>query len=219
MVNANREALGLSSMKPSEMIEGLDKVAERAEAMEAREEEKRRGGGNISANAALHVDETGAKWSRQVLFGIVGVVAVVGIAVSIMIYLANHKETSPREANEESRQRLAELRVIAQQMPLFGADEDVSLDKIRERLNKKLDDDLKDIETQIESTKASKRPVEERDSRKRRDLLELKDLKDGWGQPMELSMPDSDTLQITVKPGKGASDALTPVTVRIRKKK
>ena len=93
------------------------------------------------------------------------------------------------------------------------------MEKVRERLNKKLDEELQNIEAQIESVKASKRPVDDRDARKRRDLLELKDLKDGWGQPMELSMPDSDTLQIAVKPGKGASDALTPVTVRIRKKK
>jgi hypothetical protein len=215
-VPVDREALGLTALKPSEMVEGLEKAAKRAEKMEARESAKRKLGGGMNPNAALHVDDTGARWARGVKIGIAVTVLVVGLALGVMWHLSNRSKVPPRQAGEETRQRLVELSRIVPRIKLFDADEEITVEKLKPRILEKLEEEIKDVDTQIAQLKESKRPTEE--YREQKKVLEsLKDLNDAWGNPFEFTIVESDSVQVGVK-GKtvAANDPLAPVTIRVR---
>lgn len=215
-ISAIRAAVGISAMKPSEMIEGLDKVAERAEKQEQREAEKRKAGGMGAVNTALHVDETGKRWSRQIKIGIIAGVSVIVLALGIMVYVANRKDTKPAEAREVSRQRLEALKIVASQLR-FTNDDDINVEKVKTKLHERIAAELAEVEARIKELKHGRRPVELSDVRLKETLTELHELKDGWGEPLDITLPDADSVQIAVKSSAGQS--LPPIIVKIRKKK
>lgn len=215
-VPVDREALGLTALKPSEMVEGLEKAAKRAEKIEARESAKRKLGGGMNPNAALHVDDTGARWARGVKLGIAVTVLVVGLAVAVMWHLSNKSKVPPRQAGEETRQRLVELSRIVPRIPLFDADEEITVEKVKPRVLERLEEDIKEVDAQIAQMRESKRPTE--DYRQQKKVLEdLKGLNDAWGNPFEFTIVESDSVRVGVK-GKTVTpnDPLAPVTVRVR---
>ena len=215
-MSAMRAAVGLSALKPSEMIEGLDKAAERAEKQEQRESERRKAGGAAAVNTALHVDDTGKRWSRQIKVGIAAAASVIVLALGMMIYFANKKDVDPRQANKVTQDRLNLLRSVAGQIKPFTNDDDINVEKVKARLHEKIDAELADVESRLKALREARRPVDEL-ARTKQELTELHALKDGWGKPFDITLPEADTLQIAVQAGSGES--LPPVMVKIRKKK
>lgn len=214
---ARREALGLSSMKPSEMIAGLDEAAARAEKLEKREEAKRKGGGN-TLNTALHVDDTGKKWSRMVLLSLAGVIALVVLIGAGMIYLSNRKSLSPAEGNQLTRQWVRDLGLIAQKMKPFELDEKPPLDKVKERLTEGINAELDDVKATIKAQEDVHRPPSSRDIEWKEELLELQKYQDAWAQPFMFNL-DDDKLTISAKGKSEPGRSIDPVIVKLPRRK
>ena len=214
---ARREALGLSSMKPSEMIAGLNEAADRAEKLEKREEAKRKGGGN-TLNTALHVDDTGKKWSRMVLMSLLGVVALVVLIGGAMIYFSNHKSLSPAEGNQVTRQWVRDLGLIAQQMKAFDPDEKPSLDKVKERLTSAVNAQIDEVKSRIKAQEDVHRPPSSRDVEEKDELLALLKFQDAWGQPFQFNLED-DKLTISARGKSESGRSIDPVVVKLRHNK
>jgi hypothetical protein len=214
-VQADREARGLDAVRPSDRIEGLDKVVERAAKIEAREESKRRMGGQTSKSAAVLTDDTGVRWAWRVRLILLGAVVAVLAIFGTLMYRFLHPKVNDRYAAELTRQRLREVSQRAQLMKPFDEGETVTLDLVKARLIAKIDEDLAVLRKQLDRDIQNQRHVDLAAIQSRDDLEQLKSLRDGWGQPFELSLPDNDTLRIsaTAKPG---SETLEPLSVRIR---
>ena len=216
-VAADREALGLSSLKPSEMVAGLDQAAARAEKLHSREEQKRRGGNKMSANVALHVDETGKRWTRRIILGALGILLLGGLIVTALIYFSNRKEIPARVGNEEARRALGDLVIIVAKMKLFEEGETATVEEVKKRILAKTEEELKLLEEQIERDAENRRPRDVTAVKTRESLRKLREMKDAWGQPFEFTMIDEDTLQVKAKGRREEkADSLAPVKVRVR---
>jgi hypothetical protein len=198
-----REALGLSAAKPSEMVAGLDQIVARAEKMEAREQQKKKAGGN-TLNTALHVDDTGQRWKRQIILAIVAVILIGGFVFAFLIYRANKKELTPREGNEIARLSIEDLRTLAGKYP-FPENETVTLETAKAKLSKAIDEELTRINDLIAKETETTRPVDRRAVEMRDRLNALKEFKDPWGQPFEMELSPEGSLIVTV-PGKPYAD-------------
>lgn len=220
-VTSDREALGLTAMKPSEMIKGLDEAAKKAEKMEEREEAKRRSGGKMSANAALLTDDTGRRWTRATNLVISGAIAAVVIGGLILMWLANREPIDPRTGNEQARRDLIELSLRAKRIKPFEESEKITEAAFKERLLLQIDAELKTVEDAIEKdrqkrkdTKSSGAPRDSRLFRDQRELQRLREFKDAWGQPFVFKMADADTVTVTAK-GKTGKGYTPPEPVAI----
>src|ERR1043165_8953907 len=213
-VQVDREALGLSAARPSEMIAGLDEAAKRAEALAAREEAKRKSGGKMSANLALHVDDTGRKWSLWVRLGIVAVLAVAAAAGWWMYTADKRHKVGDREGLELTRKDLKDLGRSVELMDLFKEGESISVQDVKERLRKRLDADLEAVKARIARDRATGRNPD-RPAADLRDQLERQlNFKDAWGKPLEFAV-EGDELSISSTSTAKAGE-LFPVRVRIR---
>lgn len=142
-IAANRRALGLSEVKLSDQVLGLDKAAQRAEKLANREEEKRRGGGKEMVNRALLNDGTGSRWTRKVILGIACVVVMVALVGGGMLWFSNHKSADPKVALRETGDRLMRYqKLYTPRMPPFGIEDSVSAESFKERLIKFVESEL-----------------------------------------------------------------------------
>jgi hypothetical protein len=206
------------------MIKGLDEAAKRAEKIEAREEEKRRSGGKMNANVALHADETGTRWKRMVnVVLIVAALAIIGTG-GTLFYLANHKKVNPREINAEARQMLSQLVGIANRIKPFEASETITADAAKRKMLDVMDADIKNYDEQIQKDKERIEKTKSKETQRsmirkdREAIARLRELKDGLGQPFIFEMAGADTLKMSAKGSNG--DGATPpepVTVKLRK--
>ncbi|MCW8130575.1 MAG: hypothetical protein KIS92_09520 [Planctomycetota bacterium] len=136
-IAANRRALGLSEVKLSDQIKGLDKAAERAEKLANREEEKRKGGGKVMVNRALLNDGTGSRWTRKVILGIGGLLLIGGVVGGGMLWFSNRKSEDPKVAQRETSDRLMRYeKLYTPRMPPFEPEDSVSAEIFKERLVK-----------------------------------------------------------------------------------
>ncbi|HLX61978.1 MAG TPA: hypothetical protein VKX17_11915 [Planctomycetota bacterium] len=216
-VAVDREALGLSAARPSEMIAGLDEAAKRAEALAKREELRRKSGGKMAANIALHVDDTGRKWALWVKLGIAAILIGGSAIAYYLIYAANHHVVTPREAREKTAQALIFLDKTATLMEPFKDSDQLTAASAKERVRKHLEEDLDKVKvTLARDFKAGRNPdkraVEERDF-----LIGLLAFKDGFGKDLEFGV-EGDDLTIA-SPSKFEGDPLEPVKVRVREGK
>jgi hypothetical protein len=141
-IAANRRALGLSDVKISDMVKGLDKAAERAERQAQREEEKRKAGGKVAVNKAVLNDETGSRWSLKVKLGIAGAVALVALVGGIMFFIANHKSVDPKIAQRETHDRLVRYeKLYSPRMPPYSMEDTPTPEQFWERLTKFVEED------------------------------------------------------------------------------
>jgi hypothetical protein len=220
----NRAALGLTALKPSEMIKGLDEAAKRAEKLEEREEAKRRAGGKANLNDALKVDDTGRRWSRVVNLIIVGTILFLIAGGAFLVYSANKTVLDPRVGNAEARQTLSKLMGYANRIKKFSEDEAITADAAKQRIVTIIDDDLKLLNDQIDKDKERKAKggakyeaprgmlTKDRDA-----LAQLRKLTDPWDQPITFSMADADNLKISAVGMKApGTEPPEPITVNVR---
>lgn len=197
------------------MIAGLDAVAERAEKLEQREEAKRRAGGGMALNEAVHVDETGSRWKRNVIIGICLAVAAVVIGGGLMMYFSWRTVRDPRELVAETYKMLTELSARAAGLRTAMDAEKITADSAREWLQKQIETDyqntLKSIETDRKNN--SKYSIPNAQQRKQCDWLEkMRTLKDSWGDPFVFEI-DGETLKISSKRGKTSTGEPLLVTI------
>lgn len=195
------------------MIEGLDAVAKRAEKLEAREAAKRKSGGKMNANIALHVDDTGRRWSFAVKLGIAGALFLGVAFFAVLMILANRKSLSPKQLTELTRRDMDDLTVLLQRMEHFDDGETVTLDKVQERLQKKIDLELGIIIEQLEVDRKQRRLPNRSSLEERNMLMRLKELKDPAGKPYELKIEGDDSVK-AIPPTQ--SDVIKTVIVRVR---
>lgn len=214
-VTVDREALGLSSARPSEMVAGLNQVAKRAEALAIREESKRKSGGKMNANIALHVDDTGARWKRYVISGIVGAVALGALIFGVMFWNANRSKVSDRAAYEETRGILNELGKQAELMKPFDESETITVQGVKERLKGELEAALKEVKDQLKRDNEAKRNPDSRTVERRHFIEKLLAFQDGWRKPVVVSLAGRDEVEFG-STGKFDGAPPEPVKARVR---
>jgi len=228
----DREALGLSALKPSEIIEGLEEAAKRAEHSEAREEARRKSGGGMNLTTALHVDDTGKRWSRNVMLLIFGSVAAISALIGGMIYFGNRTVQDPRDLSLQSRNMLSSYVIYAQKIKAFKPDETITADAVKDRIKELLDGEIKSLTSEIDREIAKRKALYEKDKNsaingpkvtggliKDRETRErLASFKDALRQPFVFTIPDGETLQMTA-PTIPKTEPIDPVTVRLKAKK
>lgn len=217
-VGADREALGLSSMKPSEMIAGLDAAVKRAEAQEQRENAKRKGGGKIDQNTALHVSDTGVRQTRMIVVGIVIFVLLMAGIFGAMFFYSNFKSIDPHKGNEATREWLGNLKYICEKMKRFADDDSITIEKAKERVIETIDARIKVLDDEIDLAKNNQRPPNLRSLEEKRDLVKVKEFKDPFGQPFEFKL-DGDKLQITARGKPESKGAPSPIVIELKKRK
>lgn len=184
--------------------------------MEAREAAKRKAGGRISANVALHVDETGVRWKRMVNLGLAAAV-VLALAVIAWMIRATMSEVDPREGNAEAYKMAEQLAAYASRPGFFKEGDHPSAEKVRERLKEAIEAEYKKEVEEMERDKSKKNKYATPDefSVKERDWLgKLRLLQDAWGQPFAFEV-SGDTLKISVV-GKKTRNATPPEPVTVR---
>ena len=215
---ARREALGLSSMKPSEMVAGLEAAAQRAEKAEQREQAKRKGGGH-NLNTALHVDDTGRRWSRIVILSLLGAVLLLGGGTALAIYISNHKSVPVERGNQETRAELRDLGMIAGQLKGFDPDEKLTVEKVRDQITASINAKIDEVRARIKSQEDVHRPPSSQDIEEKDELNALLKYQDPWGQPFQFSLADDDKLTITAKGKPEFGHPIDPVVLKLRRNK
>jgi len=182
MLEAHREALGLSSAKPSDMVAGLEDVAKRAGAREDRAK-ARVEGGRIADKAVL-TDGTGQRWERRVLLGIILVALLVGGTLGVMYFLANKKVADPREQKMETHNRLLRLQTAISSIAPFGKSEVITAEMLKERLRNSLQAALKEAEATAEKEKTSRGMNTSTTQEQLKHLKQDQDFKDVWDKDL-----------------------------------
>lgn len=219
-VGTDREALGLSAMKPSEMIEGLDAAVRKAEAQERRESDRRKGGGKIDQNAAIHVTETGGRFMRWVVVGGVAAVVLVGGLFAALVFYSNYKPLDPHKGNEMARAWLGDLKFICEKMKRFEDDETVTMDKAKARVIETIDARIKVLEDENQTLKANQRPPNIRSVEEEKEMEKIKEFKDPFGQPFLMQLMEGDKyLQITAKGKFDGKGVPAPIQIELHKRK
>jgi len=219
-IQTDRAKLGLGA-KPSEMIAGLDAVAERYEKQEQREAAKAKSGGKMNQNEALLTDGTGRRWSRNVMIGLVLIVLLGAGGFGAMMVASNFTALDPRKGNATTRRMMMELIGFAQRIPVEDA-EALTRDRVIEMLHEQVETQYKQVEADIARDKERRekegkhRPPDTRLYNELENLKELRKFKDPWGQPLEFDVSGG---MLTIK-GKGSpkGDTIEPVSTHLGKK-
>jgi hypothetical protein len=181
-VAQHRKDLGLSELRPSEMVDGLDAVAKRSERQEQVDRMKRRSG-RITMNVAVHVDEKGRIWQKIVLFGIVGFIAAAAGLVVFLTWLANSSSVSLQEKAANTSAMLAQYTNLAAQIEPVPAGKSLSVEEFKQKLEEKLNEQLQQRKALMEKA-TSVRATEGRELRRAVRLLEMGlKFEDGFGVP------------------------------------
>jgi hypothetical protein len=216
----DRAALGLSALKPSEMIEGLDRVAERAAKLEEREEAKRKAGGRMS-DAAVLTDDTGRRWKRNVNLAIISTLLIGGLVGGAMFWWSNRQTEDPRKLRAETQETLTKFMAMGNRLKGFEDGDSITPEKARDAFLKLIESDLKTLNDEMARDKERKskdgkfRTPDRMMTSDLASLTKLQTLKDAWGHPLDFSMADADTVKVSSK-GAPNVEALEPVTVRLR---
>lgn len=217
-VGADREALGLSSMKPSEMIAGLDEAVRRAEAQEKRETARRKSNGRIDQNTAIHVSDSGNRTTRMIVVGAVALVVLLACVFGAFVFYANYKSIDPVKGNETTREWLGNLKYICEKMKRFADDDSITLDKAKTKVLETIDARLKVLDDEIDTATNNHRAPNIRALEEKRDLVRVKEFKDPFGQPFLFKL-EGDRLQITARGRPDAKGAPSPIEIELKARK
>ncbi|HEY3321882.1 MAG TPA: hypothetical protein VGP72_15545 [Planctomycetota bacterium] len=210
----------MSTVKPSEMVAGLDQVVKRAEKVEAREEAKRRSGGKLNANLALLTDDTGRRWTRMVRLGITAVVLAVMGFIGLIVWLEARKPVNPRAQRAQTERTLAKLLAVAATLPGFKDGEEITPQKAKDAFTTVIDAQIKSLDDQIaagvqtaDNRWANRNKILKQDQD---EWKELRKLEDAWHKPLVFTI-DTDIVKIACSTNPGAGLApLDPITFSLR---
>lgn len=194
----------------------MGEAAKRAEALAVREEAKRKSGGKLNLNVALHVDDTGRKWTRWVQLGIALALVAACIVGGMMLYGANHEKLDPRRALAETRSLLSDLEITAKRMDRIDAGEAITVASAKSHMLKALDTQLDAIKKSLQHDKETGRTPDKALVQKRDEIEKLKQFKDGWNKPFEFAV-NGDELEIR-STTKVADFTSEPVKINLRGK-
>jgi len=202
------------------MIQGLDKVAERAAKLEEREEAKRKAGGRMS-DAATLTDDTGRRWKRNVNLAIIGTILIGGSFAAVMFWWSNRQTVNPRELRAQTQETLSKFVAMGNRLKGFEEGDSITPEKARDAFLKLVESDLKTLNDEITRDKERKkkdgqfRTPDKMMTSDLNSLTKMQTMKDAWGQPLVFAMADADTVKISAV-GKPGVEQLEPVTVRLR---
>jgi hypothetical protein len=186
-VSQHRKDLGLSEMRPSEMVEGLEAVAKRSERQEQVERMKQRSG-RIVMNEAVHVDEKGRTWQRIVLFSIIGFVAAVAALIVFLTWLANSGGMSMQERAANTNAMLALYANLTLQLEPLPAGKSMSVEEFKQKLTVKMNEQLQHNMTAQQSAQPG-RTMDSKAIKRAIRLLEMAlKFEDGFGQPFAIAV-------------------------------
>lgn len=191
-VSADRQTLGLSDVRPSEAIKGLDRVADKYEKPKG----PKRKAGEIDMNVAVSIDQKGKRWSRMVLLGVLGVIAVTGLFVWVLVILGGDPPVDPKVAYKESHNQLLRIKRYAYDMDRFGPDENVSPDLFRRKLveyMKARQEKLEDV-VKLETKAGGLAKPDTRDELKNLKFDQL--LKDAWEKDLLFETGSEDKIVV-----------------------
>lgn len=196
-VSADRQTLGLSDVRPSEAIKGLDRVAERYEKPKG----PKRKAGEIDMNVAVSVDQKGKRWSRMVLMGFLGAIALAALTGWVLVMLGGQKPIDPKEAYRASHNQLLRIKRYAYDMDRFGSDENVSPDLFKRKLVEYMKTRQEKLEEVVEmETRAG--GMAKPDTRDElRNLKADQDLKDAWGNDLLFETGDGENIVVRSSSG------------------
>lgn len=213
-VQQDREALGLNTARPSEKIEGLEEAAKRMEKQAQREEAKRKSGGKMNANLALHVDDTGRRWSRRVLMGIAATILIVGGAVAVLMGIANRDKTPQRLRAQETAKMLNEYSIQMERTKPFAENDSLTEKTVKERLKEDYQNELAQIEKEMAKDREAKRNPDPRRIERRHLVQKLLTFKDGWEKPIKIDVSNGE-VEFSSS-GKFENQPIDSVKVRVR---
>jgi hypothetical protein len=199
-IATDREALGLSAARPSEMVKGLDEAAKRAQAAAERDENKRRSGGKMSQVEALQVDDTGRRWSNRVIMGMAAVFLTICGVGGYLIYKTANPGIDYRVAFEETHRRMHDLARDAELMPPFAEGEKLTPATVKERIEKNVREQLEVILKQAAIDRDAKRNPDLRITDRRNFLQDMLKFTDGWGRPLRFAVEDDAYVVISADP-------------------
>lgn len=214
-IAANRKALGLSDVKISDMVKGLDKAAERAEKQAQREEEKRRAGGKVAVNKAVLNDGTSSRWGLKVKLGIAGAVALAALVGGTLFFIANHKTVDPKIAQRETHDRLVRYeKLYSPRMPPYSMEDAPTPEQFWERLSKFVEDDYQNELKTAEKEKEMRKVVSPDVHANIKRLEGDRTMKDADGKNFSIEKGPEDT--IAVKTTHGPEDSVQIVIPRLK---
>jgi hypothetical protein len=191
-VSADRHTLGLSDVRPSEAIKGLDRVADKYEKPKG----PKRKAGEIDMNVAVSIDQKGKRWSRMVLLGVLGAIAVTGLFVWVLVILGGDPPIDPKVAYRETHNQLLRIKRYAYDMDRFGTDENVSPDLFKRKLKeymKARQDKLEEV-VEMETKAGGLAKPDTRDELK--NLKADQDLKDAWEKELLFETGSEDMIVV-----------------------
>jgi hypothetical protein len=194
-VSEDRKTLGLSEMRPSEMVTGLEAVAKRAEKQEAIERVKQRSG-RIIMNEAIHTDEKGRRWARLVIIGIVVLVVLVVGTVGTLYYLATHKRLDPRVAAGVTGNYLTKIEEAAQQIKPFAPEAKVTGEEFKGRVKAYLEVLLAQEEQAAVDQRKQRGQPDNGTTKNIMNLRRLLAFQDGFGRDFVFEAKDSEAVVI-----------------------
>jgi hypothetical protein len=204
-IEEHRKKLGLSNFKPSEMVEGLDEAAARAEKKEARSDKKKKAGKDILMNEAIRVDDTGRRWSTAVQVGLVSVVLVVILGGGLMFWSANRTSIPATQLAADTKDRLVRYQAVSGRMKPYAPDNKPSAQQFKEALVSQIQKDLEGYEKLREREKKNRAGSSPETRQSIAFALEDMKFKDAWGKELNIK-PEGDGFLISSVNREGSSE-------------
>jgi hypothetical protein len=194
-VEEDRKTLGLSDVRPSDAISGLDEVAKRAAKHEALDRIKERSG-QIIMNEAVHVDARGRRWQRRIWGGLIACVLLVVGTVGGLYYAAAHHKFNPRQAAGDTRGMLSRYQNAGQQIAPFAPGVTVTAEEFKSRLEAFLKQQLAQEEGAAERQRKQRGRTDPATLQNIHRLERLITFEDGFGKPFILELKGADVVVI-----------------------
>ena len=195
VIAKDRRNLGLSEIRPSDQVAGLEEVGRLEAKREAQERIKQRSG-QIIMNEAIHVDERGRRWQRLIRLGVAAVVLVIAGTVGLLYYRATFRHSDPRELAMETRNVINCYLSAAPQIPPFPADAKLTVEDLKSRLRGVLSDQLAKAERAAAAREKERGAVDRSLSKTIHALKQALTFRDGSGQPFVFEFKEGDVLAI-----------------------
>ena len=195
VIAKDRRNLGLSEIRPSDQVAGLEEVGKREAKREELERIKQRSG-QIIMNEAIHVDERGRRWQRLIRLGVAAVVLVIAGTVGLLFYRVTFQHTDPRELAMETRNVINCYLSAAPQIAPFPADAKLTVEDLKSRLRAVLSEQLAKAEKDARGMEKGHGATSRALAKTIHVLKQALTFRDGSGQPFVFEFKEDDVLAI-----------------------